>query len=244
MQFSRCSRTADSIKRKFSSLANQQPGTGDPSVPPLVKLAKEIREVMNVKAGVSDADVSDFFVDDDVEEEQVGSPSQLAAPELAAVGGTVAAPELAPVGGTVAAPELAAVGGTVPSAPPSIIVTTRQSTSSGAGSISASVATSKARIQQNKLVGAIESNADATSGAFASFMQQRQMMEEFEWRQRRLEREEERARREEERTRRDEEERTRREEERLRREEELHEMRRKESSVRIQGFAQASSQGT
>jgi uncharacterized protein (DUF2336 family) len=69
------------------------------------------------------------------------------------------------------------------------------------------VATSKARTQQNKLVGAIESNADATSAAFASFMQQRQIAEDIEWRQRRLEREEERARREEE----------------------LHEMRRKES---------------
>ncbi len=76
------------------------------------------------------------------------------------------------------------------------------------------MATSKARTQQNKLVDAIESNADATSGAFASLMQQQQMMEDFEWRQCRLEREEERARREEE---------------RARREEELHEMRRKES---------------
>jgi hypothetical protein len=47
------------------------------------------------------------------------------------------------------------------------------------------------------------------------------MAEEFEWRQRRLDREEERARREEERA--------RREEERARHEEELHEMRRKES---------------
>jgi hypothetical protein len=51
MQFSQYSRTADSIKWKFSSLANQQPCTGDPSIPPLVELAKEIQEVINVKAG-------------------------------------------------------------------------------------------------------------------------------------------------------------------------------------------------
>jgi hypothetical protein len=71
-----------------------------------------------------------------------------------------------------------------------------------------------ARTQQNKLVGAIESNADATPAAFASFVQQWQMAEDFECRQRRLEREEERARREEERS---------------HHEEELHEMWRKES---------------
>jgi hypothetical protein len=202
MQFSHCSRTADSIKRKFSSLANQQPGTGDPSVPPLVKFAKEIREVINVKAGVSDADVSDFFVDDEVED-----PVQLAAVEVQLQQEQQSTQVARP-------PELAAVASTLPSSPPFVIVTTRQSTSSGPGSIATSVATSKAGTQQNKLVGAIESNADATSAAFASFMQQRQMAEDFEWRQRRLEREEERARRLEERS---------------CHEEELHEMRRKES---------------
>jgi hypothetical protein len=76
------------------------------------------------------------------------------------------------------------------------------------------VATSKARTQQNKLVGAIESSADSISAAFASFMQQRQMAEDFKWRQRHLKCEEERARREEEWS---------------CHEEELHEMRRKES---------------
>jgi hypothetical protein len=64
-QFSYCSRTAESICQKFSSLANQQPSTGDPSLPHLVAKAKEIREIINVKAGVSDADVSEFFVDED-----------------------------------------------------------------------------------------------------------------------------------------------------------------------------------
>jgi hypothetical protein len=61
----------------------------------------------------------------------------------------------------------------------------------------------------------------SSNNTFAALLQQRQLSEEFEMRQRRLEREEERQRREEERA--------RREEERLRREEEVHEMRRKES---------------
>jgi len=51
-------RTAESLKWKFHSLANQQPGTGNPNIPPLVAKAKEIREAMNVSAGVTDADVS------------------------------------------------------------------------------------------------------------------------------------------------------------------------------------------
>jgi hypothetical protein len=175
----------------------QQPGTRDPSPPTLVKLAKEIWEAINIKAGVSDADVSGFFVD-----EEVVDPVESAAAEVQL--------EEEPQPGELASPPQLAVVSTVPS----VIITTQQSTSSGAGSIAASVATRKARTQQNKLVGAIESLADSTSATFASFMQQWQMAEDFEWRQRRLECKEERARREEERS---------------RHEEELQEMRRKES---------------
>jgi len=70
-------RMAKSLKWKFHSLANQQPGTGNPNIPPPVAKAKEIREAINVSAGVTDADVSDFFEDqdggllDDFEEEEV-----------------------------------------------------------------------------------------------------------------------------------------------------------------------------
>jgi hypothetical protein len=193
-------RIAESLKRKFQTLANQQPGTGNPNIPPLVAKAKEIREAINISAGVTDADVSEFFdepdgglLDDDEEEEVI-----VEAPPAAA---DVADAEAVPTVTT-------AVG-------------RRQSTSSGPGSIATSVGTSKARTKQNQLVGAIEASNEVTSSAFATFLQQRQMAEEFEWRQRRYEREEERIRQEEERN--------RREEERARREEELHEMRRKES---------------
>jgi hypothetical protein len=46
-------------------MANQQPGTGDPTMPPMVALTKRIREAINIKVGVADADVSDFFEDGD-----------------------------------------------------------------------------------------------------------------------------------------------------------------------------------
>jgi len=79
--------------------------------------------------------------------------------------------------------------------------------SNNSSTIAPSVAGSKARTIHNQLISAIESSSDSTANAFATFLQQRQMAEEFEWRQRRLEREEERSKHEEE----------------------LHEMRRKES---------------
>ena len=50
-------------KKKFYQLANKQPTTGNPNIPPSVALAKEIREEINAKAGVTDADVSDLFDD-------------------------------------------------------------------------------------------------------------------------------------------------------------------------------------
>jgi hypothetical protein len=71
IQFPHCSWTAESIHRKFSNFANQQPSKGDPAIPPLVAMAKEIREVINVKAGVSDAGVTEFFDDKEPMDEVV-----------------------------------------------------------------------------------------------------------------------------------------------------------------------------
>jgi hypothetical protein len=159
-------RMAESLMRKFHSLANQQPGTGNPNIPPLVAKAKEIREAINFSAGVTDADVSEFFEDqdggllDDDEEEEVVMEVPPAAAEV-----------------------------DVAEAVPTVItaVARQQSTSSGPGSIATSLATSKARTKQYQLVGVIEASNKVTSSAFATFLQQRQMAEEFEWRQRRLE---------------------------------------------------------
>jgi hypothetical protein len=104
---------------------------------------------------------------------------------------------------------------------PTIVTTTPRRSSAGSShngqvssTIPASVQSSKARTRQNQLIGSIEASSNATSNAFDTLLQQRQLLEEYEWRQRRLDREEERARQEED---------------RLRREEEMHEMRQKES---------------
>jgi hypothetical protein len=72
--------------------------------------------------------------------------------------------------------------------------------------VSVSVAQTKARTRQNVITSAIETATSTNQNAFAVFLQQKQMSEEYELRQCHLEREEARARREEE----------------------LHEMRRKE----------------
>jgi hypothetical protein len=60
--YARCTRTVDSIKRKLCSLADRVPKTGNPSLPPHVALAKESHEAINIKADVTNADVSDFLM--------------------------------------------------------------------------------------------------------------------------------------------------------------------------------------
>jgi hypothetical protein len=64
-----CSWTSESIKRKFSSLASTQPSSGNPTMPPAVALAKEIREAISHRAGITDADLSDFFEEEEEEED-------------------------------------------------------------------------------------------------------------------------------------------------------------------------------
>jgi len=61
-----------------------------------------------------------------------------------------------------------------------------------------SIITSHTKTKQNQVVSAIESMANAANNSFATFLQQKQMSEEFEWKQRRLEMEEARAKHEEE----------------------------------------------
>jgi len=63
---------------------------------------------------------------------------------------------------------------------------------------SVSVAQNRARTRQNVISSAIDSATTANNSVFSTFLQQKQMQEEFELRQRRIEREEARARREEE----------------------------------------------
>ena len=64
-----CGRTAESIKRKFSSLASTQPSSGNPAMPRPVATAKEIREAIDQRAGITDLDQSDFFEEGEEGEE-------------------------------------------------------------------------------------------------------------------------------------------------------------------------------
>jgi hypothetical protein len=192
-QYSHCNRTAESIRHKFSALANVQPSSGNPTIPPLILQANQIREAINFKAGVTDADVSDFF--DDAHDVVVADDNLLEGDELEVTDAVdvVAAVEEEPAQ-PVDVPAI--VTATTTTAATNTTAGRRASTNSS--TIAPSVASSKARTKHNQLISAIKSSSDSTSNAFYTFLQQRQMAEEFEWRQRHLEREEERARRKEE----------------------------------------------
>jgi hypothetical protein len=163
--FPDCNRNAVSIKKILPTYASKQPTTGNPTIPPSVALAKEIREDINAKAGVTDADVSDLFddgvavdeYDDDVLGEVADDNQQ----------------------GQMVLESL-------PSA-----------ASSSLTGATSSIVGSRAKTRQNQVALAIEATSSSTNASFSAFLQQRQI-EEFEWKQRRLEMEEARARHEEE----------------------------------------------
>ncbi len=68
-RFSGMNCNATSIKNNNYKLTNEKPGTGNPSISSITLKAKQIKEAINVKAGVADADVTDFFEDYNQEEE-------------------------------------------------------------------------------------------------------------------------------------------------------------------------------
>jgi hypothetical protein len=141
IQYAHCSRNADSIKKKFYKLANQQPGTGNPNIPPTVAMAKEIRETINSKAGINDADVTDFFDDADAALDGDNNDDKDA--------------EILPTTVTTSMRR----GSTVSS------VNTTNNLSTAA---SASIANSKAKMKSNQLTAAIETASNATMNAFES----------------------------------------------------------------------------
>jgi hypothetical protein len=70
IQYAHCYRTANSIKKKYLKLADEQPSSGNPTMPQTTLLAMEIKEAISVKAGVTSPDISDFF-DEEKQEEEV-----------------------------------------------------------------------------------------------------------------------------------------------------------------------------
>jgi hypothetical protein len=173
--FPHCNFDAQSIQQKYLKLANEQPGTVNPNMSRVTLLAKEIKEAINVKAGVSNPDLSDFFGEDGGVDED----------DDTVVDGVVVE------GGTGVA---VGVGANIPSTlevPPG---NRRVSDLSSAGSMS-----TKKITRTNLLVSALEDSTSGTASAMTSIMQQRQLAEKAEWRYRRMEQEDERMRQEEER---------------------------------------------
>jgi hypothetical protein len=118
-----------------------QPGTGNPNIPPTTLMAKEIREAINVRGGVNDADVSEFFHEGEVEDDIDDGGEE----EAEAIPTTVTASSRC--------------GSTVSSA---------TSTNNISTAPSASVVNSKAKTKTNQLTSAIETASNATMNAFES----------------------------------------------------------------------------
>jgi hypothetical protein len=129
-------------------LASSQSGTGNLITPPTTLMAKEICEAINVKAGVTDADVSEFFEEEATElDTPAEDDKNLLDHEL----------------------EEEAISPEVPS----VITTERYSSIASSAIIStgnaASIANSKAKMKINLLSSAITASSDATMNALENF---------------------------------------------------------------------------
>jgi len=204
MSYSHCQRDGKSLKTKYLRLANEKPGTGNPSMSDATRLAKEIKVAIDLKVGNTPANADDFFGGD-------GDDSSQSLP---------APPAAPPAASSAADPATAAA-----SVPPVITATT--TAADNVTAITNATTGSKKKTRTNQIVSAMDSNTNFTKSSFSSLMEQRLQAEESELRLRRMEREaaEEQRRldRQEERWRREEMEEARRqerEERRLEREEE------------------------
>jgi hypothetical protein len=178
MCYAVCGRTADSIKQKFASLSSTQPTTGNPTMPCPVLMANEICEAINKRAGITDADVSDFFdegeefdddLEDAVEAQDNNMPRQI----------TVVTNEV-PV---VMQPDqpLNNQQQLVPAAKAQrqlvAAASNRRNSATSSGPLSTlasvSVAQTEAWTRQNVITSAIETATSANQNAFAAFLQQK-----------------------------------------------------------------------
>jgi flagellar biosynthesis GTPase FlhF len=208
MNFPHSNRDAKSLQRKYLKLANEQPGSGNPTMSRPTLLAKEIKEAINVKAGVTNPDLTDFFAEDGVEDVE----------EFDDNGGMDA--DVAPIPNSVAVVPL-------PGIDPSVL-----------SSVQGKSANNKKTRTNLLVSAVEHSNAGTTAAVSSIAQQRqiseeaewrfRRMEREEEGRRREEEREEMRRRREEA----EEERRREREEERRKREEEREEERRRRDDER------------
>jgi hypothetical protein len=129
---------------KKIKLANEQPSSGNPTMPQSTLLAKEIKEAINIKAGVANPDVTDFFEEENLQQDWE-VPSSTVPTTVSALTNTTVAPDIRSL--------------------------------------------SSQRTKTNMITSAIQNASDSTKSSFEQFILSKQMAEEFEMKQRRLERE-------------------------------------------------------
>jgi hypothetical protein len=76
--------------KKYLKLANEQPSSGNPTMPQSTLLAKEIKEAINIKAGVTNPDVTDIFEEENLQPEDELPSSTVPTTVSALTVGTVA----------------------------------------------------------------------------------------------------------------------------------------------------------
>jgi hypothetical protein len=64
VNFLHCNHDAKSIQWKYLKLVHKQPDMGKPSISQLTLVAKEIKGGINIKAGVTNPDLTDFLAKD------------------------------------------------------------------------------------------------------------------------------------------------------------------------------------
>jgi hypothetical protein len=178
-------RTAESIKRKFSSLASTQPSSGNPSMPRHVLLAKEICEAINRRAGITNADMSDFFDDGDEFDEDFEDGDEVVLNNNPPHEITVATNKVAIITQQECNDEqlnnqqqMVGTAVSQQQTVPTGSYCDRRSSGGSSGPLStlASVSASqtRARTRQNMISSAIETATSSNNNAFAALLQQRQ----------------------------------------------------------------------
>jgi len=86
INYAHCQRDGKSIKKKYLRLANEKPGTGNPTMPEATRLAKEIKLAIDLKVGNTNPDANDFFQKDAASED---SPADIPVQITAATAPTI-----------------------------------------------------------------------------------------------------------------------------------------------------------
>ncbi len=162
MNFPHSNQEAKSLQRKYLKLANEQLGSGNPTMSRPTLLAKEIKEAINVKASVTNPDLTDFFAEDGA---AVGEDDE----KFDEIEG------------------LDAEGVPVPDSVEVVPFPGGESEPSVLSSVPEKHAATSKKTRTNLLVSTVADSTNGTTAAVSTIMQQRQMSKDAEWRFRRME---------------------------------------------------------